>query len=129
MALRDATITATIGVTDQEAAKTFYTDVLGLDVIEDTPAGVTLGAATGTQLFVYHRPGHRPPENTVAAFAVPDFDAAVRALRDRGVTFEAYDMPGLKTVDGVMTDPIMGRAAWFKDPDGNILNIGAPPRS
>jgi catechol 2,3-dioxygenase-like lactoylglutathione lyase family enzyme len=57
------------------------------------------------------------------AFMVDDIDAAVKGLRDAGVTFEEYDLPGLKTVDGI-ADAEGERGAWFKDPDGNILALG-----
>jgi catechol 2,3-dioxygenase-like lactoylglutathione lyase family enzyme len=58
----------------------------------------------------------------VAAFVVDDVDAAVAGLRERGVVFEEYDLPGLRTEGGIATlGPV--RAAWFKDPDGNILAV------
>jgi hypothetical protein len=58
----------------------------------------------------------------VAGFRVPDLHATVPALRERGVTFEEYDLPDLKTVDGIASVGDV-RAAWCKDPDGNILAI------
>jgi len=56
-------------------------------------------------------------------FEVDDVEMAVKELRDRGIVFEEYDFPGLKTVDGIAE--IQGaKGAWFKDPDGNILAVG-----
>ena len=57
---------------------------------------------------------------------VADVEAAVAELRDKGVRFEEYDLPGLKTVNGIAE---LGgtRGAWFKDPEGNILSMVQPP--
>jgi len=60
---------------------------------------------------------------TVAAFVVGDLDAVVASLRERSVVFEEYDLPGLKTENGIAAVGSV-RAAWFKDPDGNILAVG-----
>jgi hypothetical protein len=56
-------------------------------------------------------------------FEVPDVAATVRELRERGIVFEEYDIPGVKTVDAVAEHESGARGAWFKDPDGNILQI------
>jgi len=73
--------------------------------------------------------GHAQPvpagtaKSTYMSFDVANLEEAVKELRDRGVVFEEYDMPGLKTVDGIAE--IQGvKGAWFKDPDGNILALG-----
>lgn len=85
-------------------------------------------AAGGTMLMVYERPGSKAPENTVLGFGVAadKFDAVMQDLKARGVKFEDYDIPemGLKTTNGVA---VMGgmKSAWFKDPDGNILNLAS----
>jgi hypothetical protein len=85
-------------------------------------------AAGGTMLMVYERPGSVAPENTVLGFGVaPEgFDARVGDLRSRGVVFEEYDIPemGLKTTNGVAELGGM-KSAWFKDSEGNILNLAA----
>lgn len=57
-------------------------------------------------------------------FEVDDIESVVSALRDRGVVFEEYDLPGLKPVGGIAVHESGARGAWFKDPDGNILEIG-----
>ena len=58
----------------------------------------------------------------LAAWVVEDLEAEVAHLRGRGVVFEEYDSPGLRTVDGVATTPV-GKAAWFKDSEGNLLTM------
>jgi hypothetical protein len=57
-------------------------------------------------------------------FEVEDIEVAVKELRDRGVVFEEYDVPGVEPVDGIYTHESGARGAWFKDPEGNILQIG-----
>jgi hypothetical protein len=82
----------------------------------------------GTAVMVYERPGLKAPENTTLGFGVAaaGFDALVAELRSRGVVFEEYDIPemGLKTVNGVAELGGM-KSAWFKDSEGNILNLAA----
>ena len=111
-------------------AKRFYLDVLGLsesDGSEDVPGEVMLAAGNGTSVVLYERPGMPAPGNTVLGFGVPkeEFDKVMSELKGRGVSFEEYDIPeiGLRTVGGV-AGMNGGRAAWFKDTEGNTLNIG-----
>jgi catechol 2,3-dioxygenase-like lactoylglutathione lyase family enzyme len=118
-------IRPTISVTKLERARRFYGDTLGLNQTGEVAEGhILYEAGDGTSLLVYERPDPPKAENTVASFNVEDLDATVEWLRDRGVVFEEYDLPGLKTVNGIAE---MGntRGAWFKDPDGNILAVSA----
>jgi catechol 2,3-dioxygenase-like lactoylglutathione lyase family enzyme len=115
----------TLVVTDVGVAKQFYQEQLGLTLLEETPSGIRFGAGKGSQLTIR---GGQPPAGgqTVAHFEVDDIEAVVRDLASRGVTFEEYETP--KTVSGIATfGP--ARAAWFKDPAGNILGLrqGPPP--
>jgi hypothetical protein len=71
---------------------------------------------------VYERPSAGTAEHTLAHFAVADLGATVRELRERGVQFEEYDRPDIRTVEGIATFEDF-RAAWFKDPDGNIIGL------
>jgi catechol 2,3-dioxygenase-like lactoylglutathione lyase family enzyme len=112
-------------------AKKFYTEVLGLKQGQEFPGpggGGMFEAAGGTMLMVYENPGIRAPENTVLGFGVsPDrFDAVLNDLRSKGVKLEDYDIPemGLKTTNGVAVIAGM-KSAWFKDTEGNILNLAA----
>ena len=65
---------------------------------------------------------HPPIRDGCHHFDVPDLEETMQDLRSRGVVFEEYDFPGLKTVNGI-ADMGGERSAWFKDPDGNILNV------
>ncbi len=112
---------------DLGRAKKFYVDVLGLTPGADIgPGQVMLSAGMGTAVLIYERPGMPAPENTTLGFAIPadKFDAVFAELKSKGVMYEEYDMPemGVKTVNGVAEMDGM-KAAWFKDTEGNILNI------
>jgi catechol 2,3-dioxygenase-like lactoylglutathione lyase family enzyme len=126
--LADAEVAAIIPVSDIDRAVEFYGNTLGLEVQtrrEDLPQNreAEFRAGTGT-LLAYESVGAGQSRHTIAGFRVADIDAAVSTLRDRGVVFEEYDMPDLKTENGIAT---VGetRAAWFRDPDGNILAVEA----
>jgi catechol 2,3-dioxygenase-like lactoylglutathione lyase family enzyme len=112
-------------VDDLEAAKTFYSETLGLDVSEE-PAGLGLQLAVGNAVFLYPKPDHTPATFTVLNFPVADIDAAVDALTSRGVRFEHYEGEAGTDEKGVFrgVDRGMGpNIAWFTDPAGNILSV------
>jgi catechol 2,3-dioxygenase-like lactoylglutathione lyase family enzyme len=114
--------TPTIAVSDIERAKNFYGETLGLKAKDERADGIRYETGGGTWLLVYPSQFAGTAQSTYLGFDVDDLDEAVAELRGRGVVFEEYDMPGLKTVDGIAE--IEGfNGAWFKDPDGNILNI------
>jgi predicted enzyme related to lactoylglutathione lyase len=122
--LAQAQITAIVPVSDVEAAIRFYGETLGLtlkerrsDLPENREAEFEGGGGT---LLVYESVGAGKSRHTVAGFRVDDLDEAVSSLRGRGVTFEEYDLPDLKTENGIAAVGDV-RAAWCKDPDGNIL--------
>jgi catechol 2,3-dioxygenase-like lactoylglutathione lyase family enzyme len=120
--LSDALTYATLPATDLERARRFYADTLGLTVAEELPGGLFYELADGTRFLLYPTQGTASGEHTQIAFRVDDLDAEVAALRARGVVFEEYDYPGLKTVDGIAE---MGplRGAWLKDSEGNLIGI------
>jgi catechol 2,3-dioxygenase-like lactoylglutathione lyase family enzyme len=121
--LSDFLAVTTLVVTDIEAAKRFYQEQLGLTLLEETPAGIRFGAGKGSQLTI--RRGQPPAGGqTVAHFEIDQIEAVVRDLRSRGVTFEEYETP--KTVDGIAQFGSV-RAAWFKDPAGNVLGLRQGP--
>ena len=113
----------TLVVTDVDLAKRFYEERLGLTLLEETPAGCRFGAGKGSQLTI--RRGETPASGlTVAHFEVDDIEAVVRDLTSRGVTFDEYETP--KTVNSIAQfGPV--RAAWFKDPAGNVLGLREGP--
>ena len=120
--LGHSAIRPTIPVTDLERAKKFYVEVLGLQPLSVNMQGMALlSAGSGTQVELYQR-AQTKADHTVATFEVDSIDAVVQNLRDKGVRFEEYDMPEIKTQNGIATlGPV--KAAWFKDPDQNILCI------
>ena len=116
-------IAANAGVKDLKKAKAFYEETLGLEPVKmDVPdeAGVFYQCGAGTALFVYETPGGGTNQATTASWKVDDLDAEMKELKAKGVAFEDYDMLGLKTENGVATWGD-NKAAWFKDPDGNIF--------
>jgi predicted enzyme related to lactoylglutathione lyase len=124
--LSDAPMSAVLPATDLVRARDFYERVLGLkveDAIQDAPgAGFFVEAGKGTRTLVYETTASHG-EATAAGFVVDDIDAVVADLRSRGVVFQDYDMPMLKTVDGIADLGPMGRAAWFMDSEGNAINV------
>ena len=122
--LADARITAVVPTTDLARAKEFYGGTLGLeDTGVSTPGQeVMFRCGGGTMLEIYERPAVEPAEHTLATWEVPDVRATVDGLRGAGVRFEDYDMPGMRTEDGILDEGGF-QAAWFRDPDGNILCV------
>ncbi len=106
-------------VDDLEAAHTFYTDTLGLEVTRENGM-LFLHLAQGTRTLVYPKPDHVPATYTILNFPVPDVEAAVDALTQRGVAFQRYpwveDPRGIQRGYGPMI-------AWFTDPAGNVLSV------
>ncbi|HEY5549690.1 MAG TPA: VOC family protein [Candidatus Saccharimonadales bacterium] len=121
--LGDKPAIATIAVKDMIAANKFYEGTLGLTKEKEDPAGSTYKSGS-TKLFVYPSEFAGTNKATAVAWGVgDDLDKIVADLKTKGVTFEQYDnLPGV-TRDGDVH--VMGelRAVWFKDPDGNILNL------
>jgi len=109
---------------DLAKAKAFYAETLGLDV-RDNPMGLLeLHFDNGSSTLIYPKPDHQPASFTVLNFPVDDVTATVAALKQRGVRFQRYDLPDLKTdEDGVSRAPGGPLIAWFKDPAGNILAV------
>lgn len=121
MSLTHRTVAMMMPVTDVDRARTFYSESLGLDYTGTDDEGSAIYALEGgSTLVLLPRPDSRPSESTAMSFEVDDLAAEIGDLEQRGVVFEDYDLPGLKTVDHVA---VMGseQAAWFKDPDGNVL--------
>jgi catechol 2,3-dioxygenase-like lactoylglutathione lyase family enzyme len=114
---------ATIAVSDLARARKFYQDTLGFKVMDERSDGVTYQDGASGWFLVYPSQFAGTAKSTYVTFEVANVEDAVKELRDRGVVFENYDMPGLTTVDGIAE--IQGaKGAWFKDPDGNILAVG-----
>lgn len=122
--LSDIPAMATLPVRSLAAARPFYEQTLGLEPVE-TGDPRNAGYRTGSgSILVYESAYAGTNKGTALCWALGDrFDEVVRDLRARGVTFERYPMPETTEQDGVYSGGGM-RVAWFKDPDGNIINIG-----
>jgi catechol 2,3-dioxygenase-like lactoylglutathione lyase family enzyme len=126
MVLENSKVFASFSVDDMSRAKDFYSGTLGLQV-NDSPEGLDL-QLDGAHVFLYPKPNHQPATFTVLNFQVDDVDAAVADLKKRGVRFESYDMPDLKTGPDNIARGNGPTVAWFKDPAGNILSVVSVPQ-
>jgi predicted enzyme related to lactoylglutathione lyase len=107
---------------DIPKAKEFYGQTLGLEVSEDHGL-LTLHLAGGHKVVIYPKPNHVPATFTVLNFSVKNVDQAVDELKKRGVRFEIYNLPDLKTDENGIMRGKGPTIAWFKDPAGNILSV------
>lgn len=114
--------TANLAVKNIDRAKQFYEDTLGLKQVDAEGEEVIVFKSGRSTINVYRSQYAGTNQATAVTWAVDDIDEVVRALKEKGVTFEHYDMPGMTREDDVYVDQDM-KVAWFKDPDGNILNI------
>lgn len=116
-------VMAMVAVSDLEKAKEFYGGKLGLKAVGENPGGVAYKSGSGS-LFVYPAPSAGQNQATSASWDVKDIQKVVSGLKEQGILFEHYDLPHteLRGDVSVMMDG-MAKAAWFKDPDGNILGL------
>jgi len=120
--LLKAMVAPTLPAVDLKRARRFYEEILGLKVVmEDPSPGIMLQCGQGTMLYVYQRSTTKA-DHTVASFKIDDIVTEVKELKDNGVKFEEYNLPNVKTVNGIAT---MGniKSACFKDSQGNFLSI------
>jgi catechol 2,3-dioxygenase-like lactoylglutathione lyase family enzyme len=122
--LKDSRAFSGFAVPDLAAAKTIYGETLGLDVTTEPMGLLKLHLAGATFVLIYPKADHQPATYTMLNFPVGDVEQTVDALSARGVRFEHYDMPRLKTdAKGICRDSGGPVIAWFKDPAGNILSV------
>ena len=119
--LNDKDTYATLPVTDLESARAYYRDTLGLTEERVTEGGVMYRSG-GTRFFVYPS-RYQAGGHTQMSWLVGDIKAEAATLRQKGVAFEQYDVPGLDMVDGIAHSGPNVWTAWFKDPDGNLLGL------
>ena len=128
MKLTNARIDLTLPVVDLERARRFYGETLGLKPLD--LAGPELAsemaffeAGEGGRVALYRREDPTRADHTVASFRVKDVASTITALNERGMVFEQYDLPGMKTDErGIaMVGPFKG--AWLKDTEGNIVSV------
>jgi catechol 2,3-dioxygenase-like lactoylglutathione lyase family enzyme len=120
-------ISAVLVSTDLERCRDFYEHKVGLKLSPETIKNHLLfECGNGTTLLVYGRGKGNSADHTQVRFWSDDVNRDVADLAARGIVFEEYDMGAFKTVDHVVTSPGIGRSAWFKDPDGNIIGVFQP---
>ncbi len=133
--LTRADVSTRLPAQDLERARTFYSEKLGLEPVEERPGGLRYRCG-GSFFALFQSSGSPSGTHTQMSWEVDDIEKAVAALRARGVVFEEYDTPGLETTNGVAdidgNYPSKGvgeRGAWFRDSEGNLLSLGQPVRS
>ena len=132
--LKNGRVATRLPAQDLERAKAFYAQKLRLEPMEEREGGLRYVCAAG-EFALFESAGRPSSDHTQMGWEVEDIEATVRELRARGVVFEEYDFPGLRTVDGIAdiagNYPSKGnaeRGAWFRDSEGNMLGIGQPIR-
>ena len=132
--LADSEVATRLPVKDLARARRFYSEKLGLEPTEERPGGLLYRCGGGC-FALFESAGAGSGTHTQMAWEVADIESTVAALRSRGVVFEEYDLPDLKTVNGIATIqgnyPSKGvgeRGAWFCDSEGNVLGLGQPVR-
>ncbi len=120
--LGDYPIDVVLLAPDLEASKDFYAMKVGLKIINESPYAVTFKCGGESHLAVSKSTVGTKDDQTQAAFRVRDVRAEVAELRRRGVKIEEYDLPGLKTVDGI-ADIGFAWMAWFIDPGKNCVGF------
>ena len=120
--LGKADATPMIAVKDIDRAKQFYSDKLGLKPVQEMGGDFFMLKSGDTTLNVYRSEFAGTNKATALTFDVDDIDAEVREFKDKGTTFEHYDVQGLKADGDIYSGEGM-KTAWFKDPDGNILSL------
>jgi catechol 2,3-dioxygenase-like lactoylglutathione lyase family enzyme len=126
--LKSARAETALPAQDLDRAKAFYRDQLGLQPVDDDAGNVRFRVGDGTQFNVFRTMGAPSGTHTQMAFIVEDIAGEVKDLKSRGVRFEEYDYPELKTKNSIADGPDGSQAAWFKDSEGNLLNIVQPAR-
>jgi catechol 2,3-dioxygenase-like lactoylglutathione lyase family enzyme len=113
---------ATIAVKDTKRARKFYEETLGLHPAPTRETGVLSYKTGPSTILVYESPYAGTNKATSATWVVADVDEVVRDLKEKGVSFEHYDLPET-TRRGDVHVSGSTKVAWFKDPDGNILSV------
>jgi catechol 2,3-dioxygenase-like lactoylglutathione lyase family enzyme len=128
--LENSNVSSRLPAQDLNRAKAFYAEKLGLTPIEERPGGLHYRCGSGS-FSIFKSTGVPSSQHTQMAWEVDDIECTVRELGRRGVVFEEYDLPGIKTVNGIAeisgNYPSRGtreKGAWFKDSEGNLLAIG-----
>lgn len=120
MQLNAQQVTVMLPVRDLARARDFYERALALPSGEEKPDGKVVYHCGGTEIALFPKPEGTKAEHTALSFRVDDIRSSIAELEGRGVVFADYDLPGFKT-DGHVCVLGSEKAAWFNDPEGNIL--------
>jgi len=120
--LKKPQIVAYIAVADVARARKFYEQKVRLQPKEEYAGGVIYQCGNSSWFFMYRSPGAGTSKASTAFWAVDDVAAEVAELKARGVVFEEYDTPQIKTLSSIATGG-GAKTAWFKDTEGNILAV------
>jgi len=122
--LNDSRVDANIPASDLARARDFYADKLGLSPTREMGGEVLMYRTSGGTAFQVYRTDYAGQAgHTIAQWHVDDIESEVHDLKAKGVTFEVYDMPGVTWDGEIAAMEGLGRAAWFKDSEGNIMCI------
>lgn len=125
--LADFDLHPTLPASDLQRARKFYQDVLGFSPEGEMEPEMTTTFRSGNATFeVFSSQFAGTNKATAAGWVVEDLEATVSDLRSKGIRFEEYDLPEMKTVEGILKGPDGSKAAWFKDSEGNILGLFMP---
>jgi catechol 2,3-dioxygenase-like lactoylglutathione lyase family enzyme len=119
--LNNTQLMTTLPATDLDRARKFYENKLGLKTIKSENGMLYLGS-NGNTIAIYEREIPTKADHTVLTFEVNKIESEIKELENKGVKFEDYNMPDLKTVNHI-AEKENEKAAWFKDSEGNILCI------
>jgi predicted enzyme related to lactoylglutathione lyase len=126
--LNDSLVMANIPAADLARARDFYADKLGLTPAKEMAGEVLVyRTAGGTEFQIYRTDYAGQAGHTIAQWHVGDIESEVHDLKAKGVTFEVYDMPGVQWNGEIASMEGMGRAAWFKDSEGNTMCVDEGP--
>lgn len=123
--LKNSKAFSSFSVDDLDKAKKFYSEVLGLEVVDEDMGGLRLKTSGNNDFYIYAKPNHEPATFTILNFLVEDIEKSVDELVSKGIKFEHYEEPMKTDEKGIYTngDGKGSRIAWFKDPAGNFLSL------
>jgi catechol 2,3-dioxygenase-like lactoylglutathione lyase family enzyme len=123
--LESCRVHTTLPVADLNRAREFYENALGIPPKTELPSGVFYDCAESTRFVLSKSGGGSSGAHTQMAFVTDDIVSEIKDLKARGVVFEEYDTPTMRTVDSIAdVGPL--KAAWFKDTEGNVVAIMEP---
>jgi catechol 2,3-dioxygenase-like lactoylglutathione lyase family enzyme len=121
--MENAFVFTSFSVTDLAAAKQFYVDILGFELGAEMTEDALKITKSGQKIHIYPKSDHAPASFTLLNFKVEDIAQAVDELTGKGVSFEQYDSPEIKTDEKGIAERGGRKMAWFKDPAGNIHGL------